>query len=196
MSVLSDKTLKEYLEEGKIEIEPLDYTDIQPASIDLRLGKDFLGFNNVLNIEYIDPKKDEIGWSMERVTLLEGKGIVIYPQEFILATTKEYVKVPDDLVARVEGRSSLGRLGLTMHVTAGYIDPGFEGRITLEIANLGSMPVALYPDMRVCQIVFETLTTPADAPYNHWSRDSKYMGQVEPARSRIEEDYELNGESV
>ena len=99
--------------------------------------------------------------------------------------------IPDDLVARVEGRSSMGRLGVTMHVTAGFIDPGFEGNITLEISNIGAMPVALYPGQRVCQLVFETMTTPSEIPYGHPSRNSKYMRQTSPESSRIKLDYEL-----
>lgn len=121
----------------------------------------------------------------------EYRGMLIEPGEFMLATTKEYVKVPDDLVARVEGRSSLGRLGLTMHITAGYIDPGFEGNITLEIANLSNSSIRLYPNQRVCQIVFETMTTPSEIPYGHPSRNSKYMGQTGIECSRIHEDYDM-----
>ena len=161
MAILSDKTLKEYLKEGKIGFEPLkDDKQIQPSSIDMRLGDEFKVFK-------------------------------VFPNEFALATTLEYVKVPEDLVARVEGRSSMGRLGVTMHVTAGFIDPGFEGKITLEISNIGAMPVALYPGQRVCQIVFETMTTPAEMPYGHPDRNSKYMGQTRPESSRIKQDYEL-----
>jgi dCTP deaminase len=128
---------------------------------------------------------------MESTTVKEGEAFIIHPNEFALATTLEYVKVPDDLVARVEGRSSMGRLGVTMHVTAGFIDPGFEGKITLEISNIGAMPVALYPGQRVCQIVFETMTSPSEIPYGHPSRNSKYMGQTSPESSRIKRDYEL-----
>ena len=128
---------------------------------------------------------------MESSTVPEGEAFIIHTNEFALATTQEYVKVPDDLVARVEGRSSMGRLGVTMHVTAGYVDPGFEGRITLEISNIGAMPVALYPGQRVCQLVFETMTTPAELPYCHPKRNSKYMKQLKPESSRVKLDYEL-----
>lgn len=190
MAILSDKTLKEYLEYGKIGIEPLDYNDVQPASVDLRLGDEFKVFK-VTSKPYIDPKYD-ISSYMETVKIKEGEPFIIHPNEFALATTSEYIKVPDDLVARVEGRSSMGRLGVTMHVTAGYIDPGFEGKITLEISNIGAMPVALYPGQRVCQIVFETLTTPSETPYGHPDRDSKYMGQTEPECSKITRDSDFN----
>ncbi len=192
MSILSDKTIKEYLEEGKIVIDPLkDEQQIQPSSVDMRLGDEFKVFK-VIRKPYIDPKDEEdIAEYMESSTVPEGEAFIIHPNEFALATTQEYVKVPDDLVARVEGRSSMGRLGVTMHVTAGYVDPGFEGRITLEISNIGAMPVALYPGQRVCQLVFETMTTPAELPYGHPKRNSKYMKQLKPESSRVKLDYEL-----
>ena len=192
MAILSDKTIKEYLEEGKIVIDPLkDEQQIQPSSVDMRLGDEFKVFK-VIRKPYIDPKDEEdIAEYMESSTVPEGEAFIIHPNEFALATTKEYVKVPDDLVARVEGRSSMGRLGVTMHVTAGYVDPGFEGRITLEISNIGAMPVALYPGQRVCQLVFETMTTPAELPYGHPKRNSKYMKQLKPESSRVKLDYEL-----
>lgn len=192
MAILSDKTIKEYLEEGKIVINPLkDEQQIQPSSVDMRLGDEFKVFK-VIRKPYIDPKDEEdIAEYMESSTVPEGEAFIIHPNEFALATTQEYVKVPDDLVARVEGRSSMGRLGVTMHVTAGYVDPGFEGRITLEISNIGAMPVALYPGQRVCQLVFETMTTPAELPYGHPKRNSKYMKQLKPESSRVKLDYEL-----
>ena len=192
MAILSDKTIKEYLKEGKIGFEPLqDEKQIQPSSVDMRLGDEFKVFK-VIRKPYIDPEDEEDNASyMESMIVPEGEAFIIHPNEFALATTLEYVKVPDDLVARVEGRSSMGRLGVTMHVTAGFIDPGFEGRITLEISNIGAMPVALYPGQRVCQIVFETMTTPSELPYGHPERNSKYMGQTRPESSRIKQDYEL-----
>lgn len=192
MAILSDKDIIKYLEEGKIEIEPiLDEKQIQPSSVDMRLGDEFKVFK-VIRKAYIDPKdEDDISSYMEEITVPKGEAFIIHPNEFALATTAEYVKIPDDLVARVEGRSSMGRLGVTMHVTAGFIDPGFEGNITLEISNIGAMPVALYPGQRVCQIVFETMTSPAEVPYGHPSRNSKYMGQTSPESSRVKLDYEL-----
>ncbi|WP_404805978.1 dCTP deaminase [Methanobrevibacter smithii] len=184
--------MKQYLEEGKIVIDSLkDEQQIQPSSVDMRLGDEFKVFK-VIRKPYIDPKDEEdIAEYMESSTVPEGEAFIIHPNEFALATTQEYVKVPDDLVARVEGRSSMGRLGVTMHVTAGYVDPGFEGRITLEISNIGAMPVALYPGQRVCQLVFETMTTPAELPYGHPKRNSKYMKQLKPESSRVKLDYEL-----
>ena len=188
MTILSDKELRKYLNEGKIVIDPLiDEKQIQPSSIDMRIGDEFKVFK-VIRKPYIDPKdQDDIASYMESMIIEEGEAFIIHPNEFALATTYEYVKVPDDLVARVEGRSSMGRLGVTMHVTAGFIDPGFEGKITLEISNIGAMPVALYPGQRVCQIVFETMTSPAEKPYGHPDRNSKYMGQKRPESSRIKQ---------
>jgi dCTP deaminase len=193
MAILSDKDLKKCIDDGKIVIDPLtDEKQIQPSSIDMRIGDEFKVFR-VIRKPFIDPKDDDdIASYMESLTVEDGEAFIIHPNEFALATTYEYVKVPDDLVARVEGRSSMGRLGVTMHVTAGYIDPGFEGKITLEISNIGAMPVALYPGQRVCQLVFETMTTPAEKPYGHPDRNSKYMGQKSPESSRIKDDYELN----
>jgi len=192
MAILSDKDIKEYLNEKRIVIEPLeDEEQIQPSSVDMRLGDEFKVFK-VIRKPYIDPKdQEDLDSYMESTVVSEGEAFIIHPNEFALATTHEYVKVPDDIVARVEGRSSMGRLGVTMHVTAGYIDPGFEGKITLEISNIGAMPVALYPGQRVCQIVFETMTSPSQMPYGHPERNSKYMGQKRPESSRIKFDYEL-----
>jgi len=192
MTILSDKHIKKFIDEDKISIDPLidPEMQIQPSSVDLRIGNEFKGFKITRNL-FIDPKDSEIIDSyMESVHIGDGEAFIIHPNEFTLATTLETVKVPDDLVARVEGRSSMGRLGLTMHVTAGFIDPGFEGKITLEISNLGKMPVALYPGQRVCQIVFETMTSRAEKPYGHPDRDSKYMGQNKVESSRIKQDYE------
>jgi len=191
--ILSDRDIKKYLEEGKITIDPLQSIErqVQPSSVDLRIGNEFKIFK-VMQKPYIDPKDPEdLDSYMESMHIENDKSFIIHPNEFALATTYEVVKVPDDLVARVEGRSSMGRLGITMHVTAGYIDPGFEGKITLEISNIGKMPVALYPGQRGCQIVFETMTSPAERPYGHPERDSKYMGQTRPESSRIKQDYEL-----
>jgi len=193
MAILSDKDIKNYLKEGKITINPLENIErqVQPSSVDLRIGNEFKGFK-IIKKPFIDPKDPEdLDSYMESVNIEDDEAFIIHPNEFALATTYETVKIPDDLVARVEGRSSMGRLGITMHVTAGYIDPGFEGKITLEISNIGKMPVALYPGQRACQIVFETMTSKAEKPYGHPERDSKYMGQTRPESSRIKQDYEL-----
>lgn len=192
MAILSDINIKKYLDEKKIVIDPIkDIKQIQPSSVDLRIGNKFKSFK-IITQPFIDPYDEtDLEKYMEEITIDKNKPFIIHPGEFTLATTHEYVKLPDNIVARVEGRSSIGRLGITMHVTAGYIDPGFEGKITLEISNIGKMPVALYPGQRVCQIVFETMTTPAEKPYGHKSRDSKYMGQKGPQVSRIKQDFDI-----
>jgi dCTP deaminase len=193
MAILSDQDIKKYLDEGRISIEPLEDPErqIQPSSVDLRIGNEFKGFR-IIRKPCIDPlDKSDLESYMESFHLDQGEAFIIHPGEFALATTHEAVKLPDDLVARVEGRSSMGRLGITMHVTAGYIDPGFQGKITLEISNIGKMPVALYTGQRVCQIVFETMTSPSQRPYGHPERDSKYMGQDRPVTSKIKQDYEI-----
>ncbi|MGV8144042.1 MAG: dCTP deaminase, partial [Methanothermobacter sp.] len=146
MAILSDTDIKKCLNKGNIIIHPLEDPDIQiqPSSVDLRIGREFKGFR-IIRKPVIDPMdKGDLESYMESFYLDEGEPFIIHPGEFALATTYETVKVPGDLVARVEGRSSMGRLGITMHVTAGYIDPGFHGKITLEISNIGKMPVALY----------------------------------------------------
>lgn len=193
MAILSDKDIKEHLRSGKITINPLTNpkVQIQPSSVDLRIGNEFKGFK-IIRKPCIDPMdQSDLESYMESFHLEDGEPFIIHPGEFTLATTYETIKLPNDLVARVEGRSSMGRLGVTMHVTAGFIDPGFHGKITLEISNIGKMPVALYTGQRVCQIVFETMTSPSEKPYGHPERDSKYMGQNSPVTSKIKHDYEI-----
>ncbi len=155
-----------------------------PSSFDLRLGYEF-GVLNTRKLEMVDTKdmssyEDYI--SKERHSTDEG--VVIHPGEFILGSTMEKISVPDDMVARVEGRSSYGRLGIIVHATAGFVDPGFEGDITLEIQNLGNAPVKLYPEDRICQLVFETMTSKADKPYGD-KKDTKYMGQTGATGSKL-----------
>ena len=195
MAILSDIDIKKYLDDGKIVIDPItDIKQIQPSSVDLRIGNEFKGFT-ITSKPFIDPRDNtDLESYMNSFTIEEGEPFIIHPGEFTLATTFETVKLPADIVARVEGRSSMGRLGVTMHVTAGYIDPGFEGKITLEISNIGKMPVALYPGQRVCQIVFETMTSPSVKPYGHEDRDSKYMNQTGPQVSKIKQDFDLKGD--
>ncbi|MGA2675472.1 MAG: dCTP deaminase [Methanobacterium sp.] len=197
MAILSDRDIKEHLKSGKIVINPLTNPEvqIQPSSVDLRIGSEFKGFR-IIRKPCIDPMdQSDLDSYMESFYIDEGEPFIIHPGEFALATTYETIKLPHDLVARVEGRSSMGRLGVTMHVTAGYIDPGFMGKITLEISNIGKMPVALYTGQRVCQIVFETMTSPSERPYGHPERDSKYMGQKSPVSSKIKHDYEIKNRS-
>jgi dCTP deaminase len=163
---------------------------IQPASVDLRLGNTFYEYRKVLNpmVSPINPLTDDASKYMRRITLEDGQHYMLAPgrENFVLAETRELVDVPDDLVGRVDGRSSLGRLGLRIHSTAGFIDPGFRGRITLEVDAVGRFPILLTPGLRVCQISFEKMVAPAEIPYGA-ERGSKYLGEwargAQPSRS-------------
>jgi dCTP deaminase len=187
--ILSDRDILARLKKGDLVVDPLDDPDVQvqPASVDLRLGSEFLVFRNP-HIPYIDPRGASVADYTESVTIAEGAQFILHPGEFALGTTLERVRIPPDLVAKVEGRSSLGRLALIVHATAGFIDPGFEGRITLELSNLGRVPVALYAGMRISQIALHQLASPAERPYGHPTRKSKYQGQKGPVPSRITRD--------
>ncbi|MFB6303521.1 MAG: dCTP deaminase [Haloferacaceae archaeon] len=192
--ILSDADLLDRLREGDLVVEPLDdeAMQVQPASIDLRLGTEFLEFQRT-NISCIHPDRaDEVSEYVTETTVDEGDEFVLHPGDFVLGSTKERVAIPDDLVAHVEGRSSLGRLAVVVHATAGLCDPGFEGHITLELSNLGTAPVALTPGMRVSQLTFTELTSPAARPYGA-DRGSKYQNQSGPAASRIGDDPEFEG---
>ena len=183
-SVLSDGTIRRLVQEGHIGIEPWDPEMVQPASIDLRLGDSFRVFHNfrVAAIDLADPPTN----LTERIGLAEGESFVIHPGEFVLGRTEERVRMPDDLVARIEGKSSLGRLGLIVHATAGFVDPGFEGTLTLEITNLTRVPIVLWPGKPIAQLSFMTLDAPAERPYGHPDLGSHYHGQTEATESRYE----------
>ncbi len=185
--ILSDRSIREAIEAGRIGIDPFDPGLVQPSSIDVRLDRRFLVFRNTKRA-YIDPKEPAEDL-MELIEVGAGEAMYIHPSEFLLGSTVERVRVPDDLVARLEGRSSLGRLGIVIHSTAGYIDPAFEGHITLEISNLANLPIALYPGMRIGQISFIQMTTPAERPYGP-GRGSKYSGQSLPTASRLYLDFD------
>jgi dCTP deaminase len=187
--ILSDRDLRVRLDSGAIRIEPLDDPElqIQPASIDLRLASDFVVYR-LPHVPCIDPRDEgTVKTYTETIHIPEGDSFVLQPGEFALGSTLERVAVPADLVARVEGRSSIGRLAVVVHATAGFIDPGFEGQITLELSNLGRCAVKLYPGMRISQLVFHTMTSPAERPYGP-ARGSKYQGQSGPVTSRIGQD--------
>ncbi len=178
--ILSDRDLKERL--GKdIIITPFQEDQVGPSSIDLSLGNKWRVFKQ-LTKTHIDPLKDKN--TDEFTEVLTADEFVIHPGEFVLGTTKESITVPDDLVGRLEGRSSWGRLGIVIHSTAGFVNPGFSGTLTLEMTNLGKMPVLLRSGMRICQIIFELLKSPAQVPYNK-RKSSKYAGQDGPGASRI-----------
>ena len=183
--ILSDVDILRRLENKSLFIEPIWDIDVQlgPSSVDLRLSNEFVVFRREKK-PFIDPFSDDPQAFTEKIVLNENEPFIIHPQEFVLASTIEYVKIPNDLVGRVDGRSSLGRLGIIIHATAGFIDPGFEGTITLEITNINVMPVALYPGMRICQISFEPVTTEVNRSYGS-RKGSKYQGQRGPTLSRL-----------
>jgi len=188
--ILSDADIRKYLESGKLRVEPLEPSvQVQPSSIDLRLGKHFKVFRHISK-GYIDPLSDNAEDYTEDV-FVEGATFILHPGEFVLGSVKEWLELPHDLVARVEGRSSMGRLALLVHATAGYIDPGFKGNITLELSNVGKMPLVLHPGMRICQIALEKLSSSCEQPYGHPARESKYQMQEGATTSRIHLDREF-----
>ncbi|MEK6902289.1 MAG: dCTP deaminase [archaeon] len=192
--MLSDVEIRKLVENGDIFV-PTDSNPIQldlqlgPSSIDLRLGPEILLFDNhamrIIDLNEKQPPR------MRRVQVDDKEGFVLHPGEFVLGTTVEAVKIPSDLVGRVGGRSSLGRLGLTIQTDAGIIDPGFEGQINLQIHNLGRQPLLLRPLQRICQLYFMRLSTPAETPY-HKKADAKYHGQFGPVASRIAREQRRN----
>jgi len=186
--ILSDRDIKASIESGAIGlVSPQDdhLPNIGASSMDFRLGHYFKVYNHAHHA-VLDPMDANSFKDIARLIEIKDTKtpFIIQPGEFVLGVTMESVRLSDDLVARVEGRSSLGRLGIIVHSTAGFIDAGFEGTITLEITNINRMPVALYPGMRVCQLAFETMSSKADVPYNK-KRSSKYQGQKYPEESRI-----------
>jgi dCTP deaminase len=184
--ILSDVDLRARLARGDLRIEPLgdEALQIQPASIDLRLSDAFI-VQQPAQVACLDPRDPEtIVRATRELRVPEGEGFVLHPGQFALGSTLETVTIPNDLVARVDGRSSIGRLAVVVHATAGFIDPGFSGQITLELANLGAIPVRLYPEMRIAQIVLYPLTSPASRPYGQ-ERGSNYQHQRGPQASRI-----------
>ena len=183
-SVLSDGTIRRLVEEGRIRIDPWDAGMIQPASVDLKLGPSFRVFHN-FRVESIDLAKPPTNLT-EHVQVGPDESFVIHPGEFVLGRTEEWVELPDDLVARIEGKSSLGRLGLIVHATAGFVDPGFKGTLTLEITNLTRVPIVLWPGKPIAQLSFMTLDRPAERPYGHPDLGSHYAGQVDATESRYE----------
>jgi dCTP deaminase len=183
-SVLSDATILQFVQEGRIKVEPWDPMMVQPASIDLRLGDSFRVFHNhrATAIDLRDPPSN----LTEEVVMPDGDAFVIHPGEFCLGRTLEWVHIPNDIVARIEGKSSLGRLGLIVHATAGFCDPGFEGTLTLELNNLTRVPIRLYPGLPIAQLSFMTLDRPAARPYGSPGLGSHYQGQRAATESRYE----------
>lgn len=184
---MSDRTIKEELANGRIVIEPLDPSCIQPSSVDLHVGNYFRVFRNH-TARVIDVKEDQSGMT-ELVEINDEEVFMLHPGEFVLGSTRERIGIPDDLVGRLEGKSSLGRLGLLIHSTAGFVDAGFNGNITLELSNVANLPITVYPGMKIGQISFLRMTTKADVPYGSEAMGSKYQGQKGPTPSRYFENF-------
>jgi dCTP deaminase len=185
--ILSDRSIREEIQQGRIEIDPFDEANLQPSSVDLHVDRTFRTFHNA-RYPFIDVKKD----MPELTELVEVEGdtpFILHPGEFVLGSTLERVRLPDDLVARLEGKSSLGRLGLLIHSTAGYVDPGWDGYLTLELSNVANLPITIYPAMKIGQISFFRLTSSAEHPYGSTGRGSKYQGQRGPTPSRFFEEF-------
>src|SRR3954471_12396421 len=180
--VLSDESIREQLESGGIAIEPLGDDAVQPSSVDLRVDRFFRVFRNDTT-PYIDPKQSQEDLT-ELVEVTEDGAFILHPGEFVLGSTLERVALGPDLVARLEGKSSLGRLGLLIHSTAGFVDAGWDGHLTLELSNVANLPIAIYPGMKIGQISFLRMTSPADQPYGAEATKSKYKGQRGPTPSR------------
>lgn len=191
--VLSDRSIRRQIAEGRIVVKPVDDADIQPASIDLHLDSRFLVFSNSRQ-PYIDVR-EPLDNLTEEVTIADGEPFMLHPGEFVLGSTLEHIELPDDLVARLEGKSSLGRLGLLIHSTAGFVDPGWRGRLTLELSNVARLPIALYCGMKIGQISFLQLTTPAERLYGSPELRSRYQGQSGPTASRFHQDFSGSGAS-
>lgn len=180
--LLSDRDIRTELELGRVRLEPFDEQMIQPASIDVRIDRFFRLFDNH-KYAMIDPAVEQVGLTRE-VAVDPEEPYMLHPGEFVLASTYEQVTLPEDIAARLEGKSSLGRLGLLTHSTAGFIDPGFEGHITLELSNMATLPVALWPGMKIGQLCFFRLSSPAAAPYGSEGNLNRYRGQRGPTASR------------
>ena len=180
--VLSDRSIKEQLDAGGIVIEPFAEGSIQPSSVDLRVDRYFRVFRNDTT-PYIDPKEPQEDLT-ELVEVAEEGAFILHPGEFVLGSTLERVALGNDLVARLEGKSSLGRLGLLIHSTAGFVDAGWDGHLTLELSNVANLPIAIYPGMKIGQISFLQMTTEAETPYGSEATKSKYRGHKGPTPSR------------
>ncbi|GAB3695452.1 dCTP deaminase [Corynebacterium nasicanis] len=180
--LLSDRDIRSAIDSGALGIEPYEADNVQPSSIDVRLDRFFRVFNNS-KYTHIDPKLQQDDLT-SLVEVAEGDAFVLHPGEFVLASTLEKFTLPDNLAGRLEGKSSLGRLGLLTHSTAGFIDPGFSGYVTLELSNVANLPMTLWPGMKVGQMAIFRMSSPAEVPYGTGSLGSKYQGQRGPTPSR------------
>ena len=188
--VLSDRTIQRLLAEGRIEIEPYDEALLQPSSVDVRVDRFFRVFRNS-RYPFIDVKQEQE--DLTELVEIDGEPFILHPGEFVLGSTLERIKLPDDLVARLEGKSSLGRLGLLIHSTAGFIDPGWNGHVTLELSNVANLPITIYHGMKIGQISFMQLSEAADHPYGSGDLGSKYQGQMGPTPSRYWQNFDATG---
>jgi dCTP deaminase len=187
VSVLSDRDIAAALAAGRVRVDPYSAADLQPSSVDLHLDRSFRVFRNN-RYPFIDVRSPQPDLT-ELLSIADDEPFVLHPGEFVLGQTIEWVELPDDLVARLEGKSSLGRLGLLIHSTAGYVDPGWKGKLTLELSNVANLPIALYFGMRIGQISFFEMSSPVDRPYGSAGLGSKYQGQSEPTASAYFEDF-------
>lgn len=180
--LLSDRDIRSELDSGRIGLDPLDMAMVQPSSVDVRLDRFFRLFDNH-KYQHIDPALDQP--DLTRLVEVDAKeAFVLHPGEFVLGATFEVVTLPDDIAARLEGKSSLGRLGLLTHSTAGFIDPGFSGHVTLELSNVATLPITLWPGMKIGQLCFFRLSSAAEHPYGSEKYGSRYQGQRGPTASR------------
>jgi dCTP deaminase len=179
---MSDRDIRAEIEAGRIGLEPLDMGLLQPSSFDVRLDRFFRLFDNH-KYAYIDPA-EEMSDLTRLVEVDPKEAFILHPGEFVLGSTYEFVTLPDNIAARLEGKSSLGRLGLLTHSTAGFVDPGFNGHVTLELANVSNLPIKLWPGMKVGQLCFFQLSSPSETPYGSAKYNSRYQGQRGPTASR------------
>jgi dCTP deaminase len=186
--VLADRTIRRLLAEGRIGIDPYEEELVQPSSVDVRVDRHFRVFHNA-RYPFIDVKKPMEDLT-ELVEVADDEPFILHPGEFVLGSSLERIRLPADLVARLEGKSSLGRLGLLIHSTAGFIDPGWDGHVTLELSNVANLPITIYYGMRIGQLSFVQLSEPADAPYGADGLGSKYQGQAGPTPSRYWKNFE------
>ncbi|HEY3338105.1 MAG TPA: dCTP deaminase [Propionicimonas sp.] len=180
--LLSDRDIRAEITAGRVVLEPYDPEMIQPSSVDVRIDRLFRLFDNH-KYAVIDPAEEQPELT-RLVEVAPDEAFVLHPGEFVLASTYELVTLPDDIAARLEGKSSLGRLGLLTHSTAGFIDPGFSGHVTLELSNVATLPIKLWPGMKVGQLCFFRLSSPAEQPYGSPTHQSRYLGQRGPTASR------------
>ncbi len=185
--VLSDRSIREEMAAGRIVIDPLGEGCIQPSSVDLHVDRYFRLFRNH-TMRVIDVREDQEDLT-ELVDIGADHPLMLHPGEFVLGSTMERVALPDDLVARLEGKSSLGRLGLLIHSTAGFVDAGWDGHLTLELSNVANLPITVYPGMKIGQISFLRMSTPAERPYGSSGLGSKYQGQWGPTPSRYADNF-------